>query len=30
MTMILGGVVTFVVQNWSRVSAWVSAFIDTF
>lgn len=30
MTMILGGVVTFVVQNWSRVSAWVQAFIDTF
>ena len=30
MTMVLGGVVTFVVQNWSQVSEWVSAFIDTF
>ena len=30
MTMVLGGVVTFVVQNWSRVTEWVQAFIDTF
>lgn len=30
MTILLGGVASFVVQNWSQVSDWVKAFIDTF
>ncbi|WP_054708091.1 hypothetical protein [Bacillus sp. JCM 19041] len=30
MTCVVGGIATFVVQNWSQVSGWIEAFIDTF